>query len=87
MMFWYGVAFVGLLIPLLLDVLDVFTFGHASAAITVVAALMGLLGGLLLRYVILAAGNMPTYLAAGFEFRPVRRPKDPMPPMGKLPPS
>ena len=29
----------------------------------------------------------PKMAAAGFEFRPVRRPKEPMPAIGKLPPS
>jgi hypothetical protein len=57
---------------------------HGPAA--VLASLLGLLGGLCLRYVVLAGGAMYPISAAGFTFRPVTRPKEPMPGIGKLPP-
>jgi len=79
--FWVGVCACGLLIPLALDVLGVHGPGAAFASI------LGLFGGLCLRYVVLAAGAMYPIEVAGFQFRPVSQPKDPMPAMGKLPPS
>ena len=50
------------------------------------AAVLGLFGGLCLRYVILAGGIISPIETAGFMFARVARPKDPMPDMGKLPP-
>jgi len=80
-MFWGGVGVCGLLIPLVFEALGVHGVGAVAASI------LGLVGGLCLRYVVLAGGAMYPMSAAGFEFRPVRRPKDPMPAIGKLPPS
>ena len=80
-MFWVGVGVCGLLIPLLIDAIGIHGVGAA------VASVLGLIGGLCLRYVVLAGGAMYPISAAGFEFRPVRRPKEPMPAIGKLPPS
>jgi polysulfide reductase chain C len=81
--FWLGVVVCGLLIPLLIELQT--TDGEGFTA--VLAALLGLFGGLCLRYSILAAGTLDPISAAGFEFARVGRPKDPMPAMGKLPPS
>jgi polysulfide reductase chain C len=80
-MFWFGVGVCGLLIPLLIDAVGL----HGAWA--VIASVLGLIGGLCLRYVVLAGGAMYPIAAAGFEFRPVTRPKEPMPAIGKLPPS
>jgi len=80
-MFWMGVVICGLLIPLVIDALGIHGTGAA------IASILGLIGGLCLRYVVLAGGAMYPMSAAGTDFRPVRRPKDPMPAMGKLPPS
>jgi formate-dependent nitrite reductase membrane component NrfD len=80
-MFWVGVVLCGLALPLLIDV-----FGH-HGALAALASILGLIGGLCLRYVVLAGGAMYPITAAGFTFRPVMRPKDPMPGIGKLPPS
>lgn len=80
-MFWIGVGVCGLLIPLVIDAMRL----HGAGA--VLASALGLIGGLCLRYVVLAGGAMYPMAAAGLEFRPIRRPKDPMPAMGKLPPS
>lgn len=79
--FWFGVVACGLVIPLILELLG----GHGVPA--VLAALLGLFGGLFLRYTILAGGIFITMIASGFEFARIHRPKDPMPAMGKLPPS
>ena len=80
-MFWVGVGVCGLLIPLVIEALGL----HGFTA--VVASILGLIGGLCLRYVVLAGGAMYAIAAAGFEFRPIRRPKEPMPAVGMLPPS
>jgi formate-dependent nitrite reductase membrane component NrfD len=79
--FWLGVVACGLVIPFFLELLG----GHGSAAI--IASLLGLFGGLCLRYTILAGGALDPLAAAGFEFARVARPKEPMPAMGKVPPS
>jgi hypothetical protein len=50
-------------------------------------ALLGLVGGLILRQGILVCGSLPTWNMAGFEFRRIARPKEPKPAMGMLPPS
>jgi len=78
---WLGVVACGLVFPFLLEVLG----GH-GIAITL-AAVIGLFGGLFLRYTILAGGIFIPMIASGFEFARVFRPKDPMPGIGKLPPS
>jgi polysulfide reductase chain C len=80
-MFWVGVGVFGLLIPLVIDAIGLHGVGAALASV------LGLIGGLCLRYVVLAGGAMYPMAAAGFEFRPVRRPKEPMPSIGNLPPS
>lgn len=80
-MFWGAVALCGLLIPLLIDAAGIHGPGAALASI------LGLIGGLCLRYVVLAGGAMYPMAAAGFQFRPVKRPKEPMPPIGMMPPS
>ncbi len=80
-MFWIGVGVSGLLIPLVLDAIGLHGAGAALASV------LGLIGGLCLRYVVLAGGAVYPMAVAGFEFRPVRRSKEPMPAIGKLPPS
>ena len=79
--FWLGVIGCGLVIPFLLEL----SGGHGMAA--VLAAVLGLFGGLCLRYTVLAGGTLSPIIAAGYEFARVARPKDPMPAMGKVPPS
>jgi polysulfide reductase chain C len=79
--FWLGVVACGLVIPFFLESLA----GHGSAAI--LAAVLGLFGGLCLRYAVLAGGMLDPMVASGFEFARVARSKDPMPAMGKVPPS
>ena len=79
--FWLGVVACGLVIPFFLE--TQFESGTAE----VLAAILGLFGGLCLRFSILAGGIISPITAAGFDFARVARPKDPMPAMGKLPPS
>lgn len=78
--FWLGVIACGLVIPFFLEMLG----GHGAAAI--LAALLGLFGGLCLRYTVLAGGTLTQINVAGFEFARIHRPKEPMPAIGKLPP-
>ncbi len=79
--FWFGVVVCGLVIPIIFEMLG----GHGVTV--VLAAVLGLFGGLCLRYTVLAGGIFITMIASGFEFARTHRPKDPMPAMGKLPPS
>ena len=79
--FWLGVVACGLVIPFLLEVFG----GEGTAA--GIATVLGLFGGLCLRYVILTGGALDPLTAAGFEFARVDRPKEPMPAMGRVPPS
>jgi polysulfide reductase chain C len=79
--FWLGVVVCGLVLPFFLELLG----GHGTAA--TLAALLGLFGGLCLRFSVLAGGTLSPIIAAGYEFARISRPKDPMPAMGKLPPS
>ncbi len=76
--FWLGVVACGLLIPFILELLGT---GAAFAAV------LGLFGGLCLRYSILAGGTLTPIITAGYEFARVARPKEPMPAMGRVPPS
>lgn len=78
---WLGVVVCGLVVPFFLELQG----GHGTTS--AFAALLGLFGGLCLRYTILAGGIITPITAAGFEFARVERPKDPMPAMGKMPPS
>lgn len=79
--FWFCVVGCGLVIPILLEALG----GHGGTA--ALGAALGLFGGLCLRYTILAGGIFIPMIASGFEFARIYRPRDPMPAMGKLPPS
>jgi len=78
---WLGVIVCGLVIPFCLEL-----WGGHGIAVTI-AALLGLFGGLCLRYTVLAGGTIGAIEAAGFEFARIDRPKDPMPAMGKVPPA
>ena len=71
----------GLVIPFAIEMMG----GHGISA--ALAALLGLFGGLCLRYVVLAGGIITQVDVAGFQFARIARPKDPMPAAGKLPPS
>lgn len=79
--FWLGVVLCGLVIPLIIE-----SMGQHGAVLAV-GSLLGLFGGLCLRYIILAGGIFSPITAAGFVFTRVHKPRDPMPAAGKLPPS
>ena len=68
-MFWFGVALLGLLIPLGLTVLGAANpEATASQAAAILASLCGLTGGLFLRQVILAGGIHAPLKAGRFEY-------------------
>ena len=68
-LFWFGVAILGLLIPLALELLSVFAFdGGGAGAATIAASVCGLLGGLFLRQVVLSGGILAPLRAGRFEY-------------------
>jgi hypothetical protein len=58
----------------------------AILSVSALGAVLGLMGGLILRWGVLRFGALPTLNVGGFEFRRVARPKDPKAPIGLLPP-
>jgi hypothetical protein len=58
----------------------------AFNAVAAIGALLGLVGGLILRQAVLICGALPTLSIAGFQFRRIHRPKVPKPGIGLLPP-
>jgi hypothetical protein len=70
----------GLILPLLLEL-----YGGQGMTETL-AAVLGLFGGLCLRFTILAGGMISPVVAGGFEFARIFRPKDAVPAVGKVPP-
>jgi formate-dependent nitrite reductase membrane component NrfD len=89
-MFVVGYILAGLLAPLGLMLLLYRGMPDASlqAVLTVagVGAVLGLIGGVVLRRGVLLFGALPTLNIAGFEFRRVARPKEPKAGIGLLPP-
>jgi formate-dependent nitrite reductase membrane component NrfD len=68
-LFWFGVAIVGLLIPLVFELLGAFALeGAGAGAAALVASICGLLGGLFLRQVVLSGGILAPLRAGRFEF-------------------
>ncbi|MEW5806270.1 MAG: NrfD/PsrC family molybdoenzyme membrane anchor subunit [Acidobacteriota bacterium] len=70
--FWGGVISVGLLLPILIEIIDVLFFKRAPLEATIIlifaSTIPGLIGGLLLRFVVLAAGVKAPLRAAGIEY-------------------
>ncbi len=87
-MFVYGYFILGLASPLVLMLLVHRTLAATGSGLVlvVIGALLGLLGGLILRQAVLICGALPTLNIAGFQFRRIHRPKQPKPSMGALPP-
>ncbi|UCC79691.1 MAG: polysulfide reductase NrfD [Candidatus Zixiibacteriota bacterium] len=88
-MFVIGYFLFGLAVPLgLMLFLYSITLETGSTKIPVVitGAILGLIGGLILRQAVLICGALPTLNIAGFEFRRIHRPKEPKPGIGMLPP-
>lgn len=82
-LFWYVLA--GLLTPLVL-MLIMYRGTTDSNAVAMLGAVLGLIGGLVLRQGVLMFGALPTLNVGGFEFRRVSKPKEPKAPIGMLPP-
>ena len=59
----------------------------APMKVAAIGSLLGLVGGLILRWAVLRVGAMPTWHIAGMEFRRVPPRKEPKPGIGLLPPS
>jgi formate-dependent nitrite reductase membrane component NrfD len=89
-MFVIGYFLLGLAVPLVLMVVAYRTMPQQSptGAVTLlgIGAVLGLVGGVILRQAILASGALPTLNMGGFEFRRIARPKDPKPAPGLMPP-
>jgi formate-dependent nitrite reductase membrane component NrfD len=86
--FVVGYVLLGLAAPLMLMVLA-YRGGVGSGsfmALLVLGAVLGLVGGLILRQSVLVCGALPTLNIGGFEFRRIARPKDPKPGIGLMPP-
>ena len=88
--FVLGYFVLGLGVPLTLMLILYFGMAEAGLAavlgVAFIGALLGLIGGLMLRQAVLVCGALPTLNIGGFEFRRIARPKDPKPGMDSLPP-
>ncbi|MBI5220130.1 MAG: polysulfide reductase NrfD [Bacteroidia bacterium] len=68
-LFWLGVAFLGLLLPLVLDLTGIFACTQTGAHIhVIIACISGILGGLFLRQVILSGGIHAPLKSGRFEY-------------------
>jgi formate-dependent nitrite reductase membrane component NrfD len=88
-MFVVGYFILGLAAPLILMLIVYRASAEAAPglySIIVLGAVLGLIGGLILRQAVLICGALPTLNIAGFEFRRIHRPKQPKPGIGMLPP-
>jgi formate-dependent nitrite reductase membrane component NrfD len=87
-LFVIGYFVMGLAVPLVLMLISfrAFEVQGGNQSVVVIGALLGLVGGLILRYAILICGALPTLNIAGFEFRRIARPKERKPGIGLLPP-
>ncbi|MFH1735418.1 MAG: NrfD/PsrC family molybdoenzyme membrane anchor subunit [bacterium] len=84
-MFVWGYFILGLAVPLVLMIV-LYTSAPPVLALAAVGALLGLIGGLILRQAVLICGALPTWNIGGFEFRRIHRSKVPKPEIGLLPP-
>lgn len=67
-LFWFGVALLGLVVPLVLDLLGAFTLsGGGAVAVALIASICGITGGLFLRQVVLSGGIHAPLRAGRFE--------------------
>jgi polysulfide reductase chain C len=70
--FWFGVVVCGLLVPLAVEIIaqagGLGQTASSALAVAILLAVPGLFGGLVLRYVVLAAGVTAPLKAGGFEF-------------------
>ncbi len=88
--FILGYVVGGLVAPLVLMLVLYRWMGAASESsilfVAVLGAMLGLIGGLILRWGVLRFGALPTLNVSGFEFRRVAKPKEPKAGIGLLPP-
>ncbi len=93
--FVFGYLILGLLTPFVLMLKLYFSHfiilkeadpGSASMIVAFAGALLGLVGGLLLRQAILVCGALPTLNIGGFQFRRIAKPKEAKPEIGLMPP-
>jgi formate-dependent nitrite reductase membrane component NrfD len=89
-MFVIGYFVLGLAAPLILMLIAYRSIAEAGVGgiqpVVTIGAILGLVGGLILRQAVLICGALPTLNIAGFEFRRIHRPKQPKPGIGMLPP-
>ncbi|MFH1699441.1 MAG: NrfD/PsrC family molybdoenzyme membrane anchor subunit [Candidatus Zixiibacteriota bacterium] len=89
-MFVVGYFILGLAAPLILMLIAYYSILASSesgmTAMLAIGAVLGLIGGLILRQAVLICGALPTLNIAGFAFRRIHRPKEPKPGIGLLPP-
>jgi formate-dependent nitrite reductase membrane component NrfD len=83
--FIFGYFILGLIAPALLMWM-VTQSDDPGKGLILLGALLGLVGGLILRQAILICGALPTLNIAGFEFRRIARPKDAKAEIGLMPP-
>ncbi|NIM65327.1 MAG: dimethyl sulfoxide reductase anchor subunit [Candidatus Latescibacteria bacterium] len=68
-LFWVGVVILGLIVPIILELIGTFGMhGEGGAAISILASVSGLFGGLCLREVVLSGGILAPLRAGRFEF-------------------
>ena len=84
--FIYGDLIFGLLVPfVLMLIVTSLKGGGSTPAYMIVAGILALLGGMLLRFAIISVGMVPSLNISGFEFRLQTKPT-PKPAIGKVPP-
>lgn len=86
-MFVVGYIILGLAAPMVLMLLVYSSPSGGGAGLVTVGAVLGLIGGLVLRQAVLVCGALPTLNMGGFQFRRIHRPKEPKPGIGLMPPS
>lgn len=68
-LFWFGVAILGLLLPLLFDLIGVFALsGSSGQPFILLASTFGIIGGLILRQVVLKGGIHAPLKSGRFEY-------------------
>ena len=89
-LFVFGYFVLGLAVPLVLMRVVYSSVPEGGvggiAAVVVIGAVLGLVGGMILRQAVIICGALPTLNIAGFEFRRIHRPKEPKAGIGTLPP-
>ncbi|MFH1842139.1 MAG: NrfD/PsrC family molybdoenzyme membrane anchor subunit [bacterium] len=89
-LFVVGYFIIGLAAPLALMLIVYFASSNggigSNSTLVALGALLGLIGGLILRQTVLICGALPTLNMAGFKFRRIHRPKEPKPGIGLMPP-